>query len=291
MPDAVRNPIHRYLSGLPGFNPERGAQQQQVTVERHRRMETCFGRILSTFADVYGHIFKTPTPQIDMHDVVSRRRILLVMLPCLEKSGDELADLGRIVLSMLKAATLSHLGIPPCQLADGPMEAPAALPRRIPAEPGRNPFSATSPFLAILDEVGYYTVDGFALMAAQAGSLGLAMVYGAHDLPALRRLDQREADAIVALTNIRVVMRMEDFRTPPARAGRQFPWLDPGDNEVEGIGELPAGDMVLFHKGRRLGVRGVRFEGPDRSTTGRLRIRANHLYGFIPSAGYMGESA
>src|SRR3546814_10248433 len=74
----------------------------------------------------------------------------------------------------------------------------------------KRPTNSPSPFICILDEVGYYTVEGMALMAAQARSLGFSMVYASQDIPAMLRLNDKEAKSIVANTNTKIFMRTEE---------------------------------------------------------------------------------
>src|SRR3546814_7646291 len=69
-----------------------------------------FTKILGSLVDVYGYIFHTPYGEVDMHDVVLGRRILVIMLHALEKSGDEIANLGKIMLATLKGMMGSTLG-------------------------------------------------------------------------------------------------------------------------------------------------------------------------------------
>lgn len=196
LPQPVRKTIKSYLTSLPGFQEEKGYKQAQTTLDQHGYLEMQFTKILGSLADVYGHIFHTPYGEVDMHDVVLNRRILVVMLPALEKSGDEIANLGKIVVATLKGMMGATLG---SQL-DGTWT--EVVEDRVTNSP--------SPFLCVLDEVGYYTVEGLALMAAQARSLGFAMVYASQDIPAMKRLNEKEAASIIANTNTKIFMRSEE---------------------------------------------------------------------------------
>lgn len=66
------------------------------------------------------------------------------------------------------------------------------------------------PFLVILDEVGYYTVQGLAVMSAQARSLGFSLVFATQDIPAMLRNDDKEAKSMIANTTTKVFMRVEE---------------------------------------------------------------------------------
>lgn len=196
MPGHIRKSILSYLTSLPGYAPEKGYKQSQTTLDQHGYLEMQFTKILGNLADVYGHIFKTSYGEVDMYDVVLNRRILVIMLPALEKANDEIANLGKIVVSNLKGMMGATLG----SRIEGSWDEVVE----------NRPTSSPSPFLCILDEVGYYTVEGMALMAAQARSLGFAMVYASQDIPAMKRLNDKEAASIIANTNTKIFMRTEE---------------------------------------------------------------------------------
>ena len=110
LPQPIRKTINSYLTSLPGFQPDKGYKQSQTTLDQHGYLEMQFTKILGSLADVYGHVFLTPYGHVDMHDVVLNRRILIIMLPALEKSGDEIANLGKIVVATLKGMMGATLG-------------------------------------------------------------------------------------------------------------------------------------------------------------------------------------
>lgn len=196
MPPDIRGAIKSYLGSLPGYQEEKGYNQGTTTRDQHGYLEMQFTKILASLADVYGHIFKTEYGEVDMTDVVLNRRILFIMLPALEKSGDELANLGKIVVANLKGMMGSTLG------SDIEGTWFDVVENRQTTSP--------APYMAVLDEVGYYAVDGLALMAAQARSLGFSMVYATQDIPALERRNEKEAASITANTNTKVFMRTEE---------------------------------------------------------------------------------
>ena len=72
------------------------------------------------------------------------------------------------------------------------------------------PTNAESPYLCILDEYGYYAVEGFAVVPAQARSLGFSVVFAGQDLPAFQKASKEEAASIGANTNIKICMKLED---------------------------------------------------------------------------------
>ena len=232
IPEVHVSSIRAYLRSLPGYVEERGNKQPQTALDQHGYLEMQFTKILGSMADVYGHIFGDEGVDIDMNDVVLNRRILVVMLPALEKSPDEIANLGKIVLASLRAMMGAALG----SSLDGSWE------DVVQNKPGRG----TSPFMCILDDVGYYTVRDTALMAAQGRTLGFSMVYSSQGIEDLRRIDEGEADKIIANTNTKVFMRTDELQKGLS-PGRHF---QPSD--LCGMG---SGEAVVVHGGNQVQAR------------------------------------
>jgi intracellular multiplication protein IcmO len=65
----------------------------------------------------------------------------------------------------------------------------------------------------ILDEVGYYMVDGMDLMSAQARSLGFSLVFAGQDLHAMKRFNDKVFGSVQGNTNTKIIMRTEDPET------------------------------------------------------------------------------
>jgi intracellular multiplication protein IcmO len=196
MPPTVLEPISNYLLTLPGYNKEKKGKQVSQVLEQHGFITMQLVRQFSSLADTYGHIMRTKLAEVDLSDVVLNRRILAVLLPALEKSPDELANLGKIVIGTLKAMMAAGLG----DSVEGEYHDLVE----------RKPTNAETPFLCILDEYGYYAVEGFAVVPAQARSLGFSVVFSGQDLPAFQKSSKEEAASIGANTNIKICMKLED---------------------------------------------------------------------------------
>ncbi|EKE01716.1 MAG: IcmO, partial [uncultured bacterium] len=153
-PSVVLEPMINYLNNLPGYIKEKKGKQSSQVYEQHGYITMQLTRVFSSLADTYGHIIRTNLPEVDLRDVVLNRRILVVLLPALEKSPDELANLGKIIIASLKTMMASGLGDEVEGMYSKVIE--------------RKPTNARSPFLCILDEYGYYAVPGFAVVPAQA---------------------------------------------------------------------------------------------------------------------------
>ncbi len=196
VPDLILEPIKNYVVNLPGYNPAKKGKQVSQVYEQHGYITMQLTRVFSSLADTYGHIIRTNLPEVDLKDVVLNRRILVVLLPALEKSPDELANLGKVIIASLKAMMASGLGD----------EVEGTYAEVI----ERKPTNARNPYLCVLDEYGYYAVPGFAVVPAQARSLGFSVVFAGQDLPAFQKASKEEAASIGANTNIKICMKLED---------------------------------------------------------------------------------
>jgi intracellular multiplication protein IcmO len=196
IPKLVTDPLRNYLMTLPGYNKEKKGKQVSQVLEQHGFITMQLVRSFSSLADTYGHIIRTNLAEVDFKDVVLNRRILVVLLPALEKSPDELANLGKIIVASLKAMMAAGLG------EDVEGEYRDVIERK--------PTTAPTPYLCILDEYGYYAVQGFAVVPAQARSLGFSAIFAGQDLPAFQKTSKEEAASIGANTNIKICMKLED---------------------------------------------------------------------------------
>lgn len=196
LPFEVRDPIENYLATLPGYQKAEKGKQSGKVYEQHGYITMQLTRIFGSLADVYAHIIRTNLAEVDFHDVVLNRRILVVLLPALEKSPDELSNLGKLIIASLKAMLASGLG----SQVEGTYQDVIE----------RKPTNSKTPFLCVLDEYGYYAVKGFAVVPAQARSLGFSVVFAGQDLPAFQKASKEEAASICANTNIKICMKLED---------------------------------------------------------------------------------
>lgn len=210
LPESLRVGLRGYLETLPGYNgaafddegrdkpggPDQPMIDTTTAKTQHGYLSMQFTRSLQSLADDYGYIFDSQAADVDMLDVVLNRRILIVMIPALEKSADEAANLGKIVTATLKGMMGGSLG--------STVEGDSATVIENKAT------NSATPFMTIFDEVGYYAAQGMAVMAAQARSLGFSMIFSAQDLPALEKRVKEEARSIAANCNIKIFGKLED---------------------------------------------------------------------------------
>lgn len=195
-PDLILEPITNYLKNLPGYDRSKKGKQSSQVLEQHGFITMQLTRVFGSLADTYGHIIRTNLAEVDLKDVVLNRRILVVLLPALEKSPEELSALGKVIIASLKAMMAAGLG-----------ESVEGTYREVIT---RKPTNAATPYMCILDEYGYYAVKGFAVVPAQARSLGFSVIFAGQDLPAFQKASKEEAASIGANTNIKICMKLED---------------------------------------------------------------------------------
>lgn len=210
VPDEVKAGLKGYLETLPGFigdayddegkvkppGPDTPQYNTETASQQHGYLAMQFTRSLQSLGDDYGYIFDTQAADVDMVDIVLNRRILVVLVPALEKSGDEVANLGKIVSASIKGMMGSALG----SQVEGSSESVIE----------NKPTHSSTPFMTVFDEVGYYVAEGMAVMAAQARSLGFSLVFAGQDLPALKKRVREEANSITANCNIKLFGKLED---------------------------------------------------------------------------------
>ena len=210
LPEHLQQSVSGYLETLPGFSkdawddegrekpagPGQPPIDQTTAHQQHGYLSMQFTRSLQSLGDEYGYIFDAEYADVNMVDVVLNRRILVVLIPALEKSNDEIANLGKIVSATIKGMMGSTLG--------ATVEGDSATVIE------NKPTTSATPFVTIFDEVGYYTAQGMAVMAAQARSLGFSLVFSSQDLPALEKRVKEEARSITANCNIKIFGKLED---------------------------------------------------------------------------------
>ncbi|RSZ55257.1 hypothetical protein HF313_22950 [Massilia atriviolacea] len=201
IPELAFLPIKAYFeTGLPGFNPSLAHDPSQWDPEiynQHGYLTGEFARTLSMLMDTYGHIFLDKYPDVDISDALQNNRILVVMIPSMEKSASEAAALGKLYVSAMRLSMAKDLGHhlegTRAQILD------------------TNPTNAPNPSIIINDELQAYFAEGIATMYAQARELNYMMVASAQDVQALKRAEAgKEVGSLIANTKIKWTLALED---------------------------------------------------------------------------------
>jgi len=189
--NASRLALKGFFDSLPGFILQKalsGDTQDGKTLDQYGFLTMQLTKPLGSLADDYGHIFRTPLGEVDIDDIVLNRRILIVLLPALQKAQAEMEMCGKIVVNLVKIMMGNASG---SQLHGSKREIIEAKQTRAP-----------SPFIVVLDEAGYYMVKGIDVMMAQARSLGFMIIVAGQDMAAMQSLNAQVAETAAANASI-----------------------------------------------------------------------------------------
>jgi len=281
--------LNSYLENLPGYEKKNRNKHNSEVLQQHGFITMQLVRTFNSLADIYGYIMKTPLPEIDLRDVFLNRRILVVLLPALEKSPQELTALGRIIVASLKATMAVGLGA----------EVEGNYKRVIKSKPTEAP----SPFVAVMDEYGYYAVKGFAVVAAQARSLGFSAIFAGQDLPAFEKASKEEAESTIGNTTTQFCGKLQCTKTYEffsKLAGEGFFAKSRGfeiQTNLSGVSHLAdnnssiekvqrvtfdelvkqkSGEWTMFRDGKIIRINGF-YANPDDDDVRVSEIRTNHF--------------
>lgn len=290
--DQTLDGLKAYLGNLTNYSRAKHKQQHENAIEQHSYITMQLVRAFGSLSDTYGYIMRTPLAEIDFLDVFLNRRILIVLLPALEKSPAELTNLGRIIVAAVKSTMAVGLG----------SQIEGLWSQIIDSKPTTSP----SPFICVLDEYGYYAVEGFAVVPAQARSLGFSAVFAGQDLPAFQKASEKEADSTLANTNLKLCGKMTcaktyDYFSKIAGAGyytRTSGYVGQmndflgsrayrdGDNAsiekmervtLDTLAKQPSGKWHLFFGGKIVRMNGFFADFSSRSGRNVKMLRVNHF--------------
>ena len=193
-----RASIHAAL-GTSGWIAGREMKDQpQSFAEQFGYAQSYFGKALSSLTDTYSHIYGAVDSEVDFADCIMQRRILVVLLPSLEKAPAELASLGKISLSAIRNACAVGLG---ANIEGDAADVLEALPTDA---------VGIGPYLCIVDEYAAIVTPGFEVVLTQGRGLGIAAIVASQDYAGILEADQKGAQQMVANTSIKCFMKLQD---------------------------------------------------------------------------------
>ncbi|MBZ6078946.1 TraG/TraD/VirD4 family protein [Microvirga puerhi] len=170
-----------------------GGGARDKVLEQHGYITMQLVRATGNLTFSYGHIYNVEVGEINFRDIALNRRILYVTLPALERSKQSMEQLGKMAVTGIKALMGEMLNVPFEGVVRETIDARAS--------------NAEIPLPVILDEYGYYVVEGFAVAPAQARSYGFSMTFGVQDYSSLIKANQAEGEATFENTNLRHIGR------------------------------------------------------------------------------------
>jgi intracellular multiplication protein IcmO len=158
--------------------------------------EGYFARTLANLAGTYGHIYETELAEAEYTNVINQNLLLIVLIPAMEQSKDELSALGKVVLSSIRIAMSMGLG----DESEGDYEDVIE----------NLPIDIKIPSIIIIDEYAQIAVPNFSVTATQGRGLGISCVFSGQDLPGFYSAGEEDADMIISNTLLKIQMRLED---------------------------------------------------------------------------------
>ena len=172
--------------------------QTEAFYDQFQYASSYFGLTMASFTYTYPHIYGNGTRlgEIDLYDLIVNRRILVTMLPSMEKAPAELLNLGKIILSGMKNACAVGLG----SKVEGTVEDVV----------NSLPVNSRSPFLLTVDEYAAIVTPGFPIILTQGRGLGIAAIVSSQDFKGIAEEDKKGAGQIVGNTEIKWAMKTND---------------------------------------------------------------------------------
>lgn len=195
-----RDALQAFLESLPGYDENKDVSEQPEEVTRQFGFaQAYFTRSLSSLSDTYGHIYMVGQGEIDYQDAVLNGRMLMTLLPSLEKSGEELSNLGKIVLTATRNGMVVGLGT----VFEGSAE---DVVHNLPT-------NSEIPYGVMNDENAYMLVEGQEMINAQARGLGFGVLTGTQDAPGMLENISKTTKQIMANSAFKQIMYLDDKET------------------------------------------------------------------------------
>lgn len=166
-----------------GFDPDKGAKQHPDVVKQHGQFINHFGKTITSLSIQYRNIYVVDQGEINQRDILFNRRLLIFSLPSLQKSGAELQNLGKILLTGQKNAVAADSG--------DFLEGTAAETTLKLSKNYRVPY-----FLGY-DEWSFYAIKDMALVPAQVRTYRYCALYGAQDYAGTERAGEIDAESVM----------------------------------------------------------------------------------------------
>ena len=246
-----RDALVGYLSSLSGYDEKKPIDKQNEEVTRQFGFaQAYFTRALASLSDTYGHIYLTGQGEIDYQDAVLNGRIIMTLLPSMEKSGDELANLGKIVLTATRNGMVVGLGT----VFEGSAE---KVVHNLPT-------NSDIPYGIMNDENAYMLVEGQEMINAQARGLGFGVLTGTQDAPGMLLNIEKTTKQILANSAFKQIMYLDDDDTTKlaCELSGEATVLSRSSYTLDGsLGNYYASENVSVEKKYRLNTTAIRKQG------------------------------
>lgn len=210
IPLKVKRELYNFVKTLPGLDANgfsRLLNGESLDPKKSQQPLDQLGYITMQIIPVvnllsgdYGYIFDVLHGNINVRDIVLKRRVMIVLLPALEKAAPSLRSLGQIIIALIRDLLASGIG----NQTEGNIA--LALKRRFTND--------IAPYKATFDEAGYYFIENsFAPIWAQARSIGLACTLGSQDDYAMQKAGDAASKELLTVrsnSNTKLIGKIED---------------------------------------------------------------------------------
>lgn len=166
---------------------------------QHGFASMSFTRILSSFIDTYSHLYGSEQGHVSYKDVIFNNRILVILLPAMEKSPAELSNLAKLNFTSIKDAASIGLGNQLEGYRKSVLESLIS--------------NNLVPSKLISDEHGYASTPGFGVLVAQVRSLGISGTFAGQGVTSLEKGGESEAKELFDNTRDKRFGPVEDERS------------------------------------------------------------------------------
>lgn len=243
-----RDALVGYLESLAGYDDKKPIDKQHEEVTRQFGFaQAYFTRALASLSDTYGHIYLTGQGEIDYQDAVLNGRILMTLLPSMSKSGEELANLGKIVLTATRNGMVVGLGT----VFEGSAE---RVVHNLPT-------NSDIPYGVMNDENAYMLVEGQEMINAQARGLGFGVLTGTQDVSGMLLSIEKTTKQIMANSAFKQIMFLDDEDTTnlACELSGEASVLTRGNYQIEGsVGNVYASGNISMEKRYRLNATAIK---------------------------------
>lgn len=139
------------------------------------------GRIALFAQGKFGSVFNVYAPEIVLESIILEEKMLYVSLPTMGKDTAAL-NLGKMIISDLRSAVASIQNMPK-----------SARPK--------------TPFMAVLDEMGAYVMEGVGRLFEQARSAGICLVPAFQSFSQLNKVSPDFADIVIQNTWTKIIFK------------------------------------------------------------------------------------
>lgn len=246
-----RNAMLEFLKSLPGYTEGTSIQDLPEEVTRQFGFgQAYFTRSLASLSDTYGHIYMVGQGEIDYQDAVLNGRILMTLLPSLEKAGEELSNLGKIVLTATRNGMVVGLGTVFEGSADDIVH--------------NLPTNCEVPYGIMNDENAYMLMEGQEMINAQARGLGFGALTGTQDISGMMENISRTTKQILANSAFKQFGYLDDEETTKLAcelAGEATVMVKAGYERDGDMGNVYARKDVSIEKRTRITPTAIKKQG------------------------------